>query len=43
MHSVNDNDNNFVKYYIFFLLDTLQSKNVGLVKKNFNQILETSI
>ena len=33
MDRVNDNDNNFVKYYTCSLLNTLQSKNVGLVEK----------
>ena len=43
MHPVNNNYNKFVKYYTCSLLNTLQSKNVGLVKKNVNQILETII
>ena len=44
IHCVNDNDNNFVKCYTCNLLDTLQSKKVGLVgKKNVDQILETSV
>ena len=33
MDRVNDNDNNFVKYYTCSLLNTLQSKHVGLVEK----------
>ena len=33
IHFVNDNDHNFVKYYTCSLLDNLQSKNVGLVRK----------
>ena len=33
MHCVNDNDNKFSKYYTCSLLDTLQSKNMGLVEK----------
>ena len=33
IHCVNDNDNIFVKSYASSLLDTLQSKNVGLVGK----------
>ena len=43
MPHVNDNDNKFVKYYTCSLLNTLQSKNVDLFEKNFNQILETFI
>ena len=43
MHRVNDNDNKFAKYYTCNLLNVLQSKNVGLVEKNVNQILETII
>ena len=43
MHHVNDDDNKFVKYYTCTLLNTLQSKNVGLFEKNFNQMLETFI
>ena len=42
MHCVNDN-NNLVKYFTFSLLDTFQSKNVGLVEKNVSDILETFI
>ena len=42
LHCVNDN-NKFVKYYTCNLLNTPQSKNVGLVEKNVNQILETFI
>ena len=42
-HFVNDSDNKFFKYYTCSLLNTLQSKNVGLVEKNVNQILETPI
>ena len=41
MHCENDNDNKFAKYYTCSLLNTLQSRNVGLVEKNVNQILET--
>ena len=33
MHRVNDNDNKFAKYYTCSLLNTLQSKIVGLVEK----------
>ena len=36
IHCVNDNDNNFVKYYTSSLLDTLQSKNVSLVGKKMS-------
>ena len=36
IHCVNDNDNNFVKYYISSLLETLQSKNAGLVGKKMS-------
>ena len=43
MHIVNDNDNIFVKYYTCSLLNTPQSKNVGLVERNVKQILETFI
>ena len=43
MHRVNDNDNKFAKYYTCSLLNTLQSKNVDLVEKYVNQILETII
>ena len=43
MHRVNDNDNKFAKYYTCSLLNTLQSKNVNLLEKNVNQILETFI
>ena len=43
MHRVNDHDNKLAKYYTCSLLNTLQLKNVGLVEKNFNQILETII
>ena len=42
MHCVNDN-NNLVKYFTFSLLDTFQSKTVGLVEKNVSDILETFI
>ena len=43
MHRVNDNVNKFAKYYTCSLLNTFQSKNVGLVEKNVNRILETII
>ena len=43
MEHVNDNDNKFGKYYTCSLLNTLQSKNVGLVEKNVKQISETFI
>ena len=43
MHRVNDHDNKFAKYYTCNVLNTLQLKNVGLVEKFFNQILETII
>ena len=43
MQCVNANDNKFAKYYTCSPLNTLQSKNVGLVEKNVNQILETII
>ena len=43
MHRVNDHDNKFAKYYTCNLLNTLQLKNVGLVEKIFNQILENII
>ena len=33
IHCVNDNDNNFVKYYTSSPLDTLQSKHAGLAGK----------
>ena len=39
MHRVNGNDNKFVKYYTCSLLNTLQSKYLGLVEKDVNQIL----
>ena len=42
MHCVNDNDN-FIKYYPFRLLDTFQSRDVGLVEKSTNDISETFI
>ena len=42
MHCLGDNGN-LVKYYFFSLLDTFQSKNVGLVEKNVNDIFETLI
>ena len=42
MHCVNDNGN-FVKYYTFSLLGTFQSKNVDLVEKNVNDILDTFV
>ena len=40
IHHVNDGDK-FVKYYTCSPLNTPQSKNMGLVEKNVNQILET--
>ena len=38
MHCVNDNGNKFVKHCTYSLLNTSQSKNVGLVEKKANQI-----
>ena len=43
MHRVNDNDNKFAKYYPCCLLNTPQSKNVGLVEKNVKKTLEAII
>ena len=40
MHYVNYNGN-LVKYDTFSLLDFFQSKKVGLVERNVNDILET--
>ena len=42
MLCVNDNSN-LVKYYTLSLLDSFQSKNVGPVKKNVSDLLETLI
>ena len=36
MHCENDNDNKFAKYYTCSLLNTLQSKNVGLAENKMS-------